>query len=135
MRTSTTSIVSVQAEEMIKSEAEMIDEATKAFAKLKEKFITAGIQVDPDELVLLKDGKKEQLEQKKVVATEEFKIEYDNLPKKKISRIQQRFIRVIKESKIPSKMPQTLVYWNRCLTKLNPNTQSFVKEVDYKQFL
>ena len=79
----------------------MIEEAKNAFSKLKDKFLTAGIDIDPEELAAMQRGDKFQPVQQGKTKVDEYKVEFENLPKRRTSRIQMRWIRVIKDSKIP----------------------------------
>lgn len=61
------------------------------------------------------------------LTTEDYSAEYEALPKRRTSRIAMNFIKHDPANdKIPDRMPPTLVYWNRCTTRVNEATQSLV---------
>lgn len=45
-----------------------------------------------------------------------------------------KFKLVLATSTLPKKMPETIVYWNRCETKINSETQSLVSQQQLDEF-
>lgn len=53
---------------------------------------------------------------------------------KQVCRIKMRFKLIVAKSTLPKKMPETIVYWNRCETRVNQETQSLVTQEQLQYF-
>ena len=53
---------------------------------------------------------------------DDFAMEFESIPTKRVSRIQMKFTKILQESSLPAKLPPTIVFWNRCETEVNPET-------------
>lgn len=55
------------------------------------------------------DGEKQQEESRNI----------DGLPKRSIIRGQAKLVRLLADSKLPKKLPDNLIYWNRCECRID----------------